>query len=467
MSLSRLLVVDDDLNVAAFLEGALRKMRVEVVAARSGEEALERLEQAAPDAIFLDVRLPGMNGLETFAALRERGVDVPVVIVTSHASMETAVEAMKEGAYDFLTKPLRLAPCEALIERLDHDGRPRETGSPSDVSHDRRGRRLIGKSPAMIEVYKTIGRVARTDVTVLITGESGTGKELVARLIHDHGGRREGPWQVVNCAAIPDQLLESELFGHEKGAFTGATERRLGKFEQAHGGTIFLDEIGDMQPALQSKILRALENRVIERVGGNARIPVDVRVIAATNHDLQAAVRRGRFREDLYYRLAVVTIRIPPLRDRREDIRPLADHFLRRFHHDQGRPFPGVAVEVYRRLEEHDWPGNVRELRNVLERALTLSPSPALRSSDLPDLAEPPRGRGVDEHLRAVRRAGLSLADLEREYYRLALEETGWNHTQAAELLGVHRNTVHRKILEHGLEPPAAASPAPSSSPND
>jgi DNA-binding NtrC family response regulator len=460
MSLSRLFVVDDDPNVAAFLEGVLRNKDMEVWSARTGEEALERVDRAVPDAIFLDIRLPGMNGLETFAALKERGVDVPVVIVTSHASMETAVEAMREGAYDFITKPLRLASCEALIERLDHDHRSREKRSPADVSHDRRGRRLIGKSPPMIEVYKAIGRVARTDATVLITGESGTGKELVARLIHDHSARRERPWLVVNCAAIPDQLLESELFGHERGAFTGATERRLGKFEQADGGTIFLDEIGDMPPALQSKILRALEDRAIERVGGSARLPVDVRVVAATNQDLARAVAAGRFREDLYFRLAVVTIDLPPLRERTGDVSLLTKFFIHRFADELGRPIDRIELAVFHWLEERAWRGNVRELMNVLKRSLIAGRGPVLAVADLTagekslQRTSEGDGSGADDLNRVLRASfgrGVTLEELERRYLEVALEVSHWNHSRAAQILGVHRNTIRRKIEELGL----------------
>ncbi|MCI0636699.1 MAG: sigma-54 dependent transcriptional regulator, partial [Actinobacteria bacterium] len=332
MTPQRLLVVDDDPDVVRFVEVAMRGGPLEVTAVGSGEEALETVGRAEPAAILLDLRLPGMNGIDTLRELNRRGVRVPVVLITSHASMDATIRAMREGAYDFLTKPLRADRVAAVVDRALGKGRgaahavPESTGEEEDEESPLG---IVGRSPAMIEVFKRIGRVTEANTTVLITGESGTGKELVAHVLHRNSRRSARPFLVVNCAAIPETLLESELFGHEKGAFTGAVERRIGKFERAHGGTLFLDEIGDMPLGLQSKILRALEERRIERLGSRDAVPVDVRVVAATNRDLTEAVTEGHFRVDLYYRLAVVVIRIPALRERREDIRPLADHFLR------------------------------------------------------------------------------------------------------------------------------------------
>ncbi|MGH7556896.1 MAG: sigma-54-dependent transcriptional regulator, partial [Gemmatimonadota bacterium] len=453
----RLLVVDDDPDIVRFLEVVLQDRVLEIETVGTGEEALDQVADEPPAAILLDLRLPGMNGLETLRALKQAGTEAPVVLITSHASMDATIQAMREGAYDFLTKPLRSDAVTAIVDRVLR-AEPLDVGAVGDEPGEEEAEtRIIGSSPAMVEVFKRIGRVTRTNTTVLITGESGTGKELIAHVLHRTSHRRQRPFLVVNCAAIPETLLESELFGHEKGSFTGAVERRIGKFERADAGTLFLDENGDMPLGLQSKILRALEGRSIERVGSRAAIPVDVRFVAATHHDLQAAVEAGRFREDLYYRLAVFTLRLPPLRERREDIRALADHFLRCFQRDRGRPLTGASAEVYRRLEAYGWPGNVRELRNVLQRAMILSPGPTLRPSDLPALAAPPE-TGVEDPIRALRRAGLSLADVEREYYRAALEETGWNLTRAAAALDVHRNTVRRKIAELGLGEPDTSS---------
>ncbi len=457
MTPQRLLVVDDDPDVVRFVEVAMRGGPLEVTAVGSGEEALETVGRAEPAAILLDLRLPGMNGIDTLRELNRRGVRVPVVLITSHASMDATIRAMREGAYDFLTKPLRADRVAAVVDRALGKGRgaahavPESTGEEEDEESPLG---IVGRSPAMIEVFKRIGRVTEANTTVLITGESGTGKELVAHVLHRNSRRSARPFLVVNCAAIPETLLESELFGHEKGAFTGAVERRIGKFERAHGGTLFLDEIGDMPLGLQSKILRALEERRIERLGSRDAVPVDVRVVAATNRDLTEAVTEGHFRVDLYYRLAVVVIRIPALRERREDIRPLADHFLRLFKRQLGRRLEGVSPELYRRLEQHDWPGNVRELRNVLERAMILGHGPILSPDDLPALGTRAAGSAAAERVRALRRAGLTLTDVEREYYRATLEETGWNLSRAARALGVHRNTVRRKIADLGLDVP-------------
>ena len=336
MSDKQLLVVDDDPNVITFMDVVLRTRGYRVFGMGSAEDALERLSGVSPVACFLDVRLPGMNGLDAFRAFRGAGLDVPVILVTSHASMEIAIAAMKEGAYDFLTKPLKADAVLRLIDQLERA--ERDEGEEVDlaaVAQEERGVQIIGKSPAMVEVFKTIGRVAQTDATVLITGESGSGKELVARVLHQNSRRSRAAFVALNCAAIPEALLESELFGHEKGAFTGALHRKIGTFERASRGTLFLDEIGDMSLVLQAKILRALQEKKIERVGGTERIPVDVRVLAATNHDLEAEVAAGTFREDLYYRLTVVTVGLPPLRERQDDIRRLIDDFVTHFSQNQ------------------------------------------------------------------------------------------------------------------------------------
>lgn len=451
----RLLVVDDDPDLLTFVEAALREEPVEIRTAGSGEEALTAVGEQEPELVLLDVRLPGMDGFEVFDVLRERRPGLPVVFMTSHTSMETAVDAMRAGASDYLTKPLRVEPLVQLVRRMLSTG---EEGDDLPAGAEAGGE-LVGESPGMVKAYKLIGRAAATDVTVLVTGETGTGKELVARVVHRKSRRRDGPFQEVNCAAIPEGLLESELFGHEKGSFTGAHRRHVGSFERAEGGTLFLDEIGEMPLALQAKVLRALEQRVVERVGGEETILVDTRIVAASNRDLRAAVEVGEFREDLYYRLAVLEIPLPPLRSRGEDLRLLTDHFVRRLGPEVGRPVKRVASSVYDRLERHRWPGNVRELRNVLQRALVMGSGPVLLPDDLPELdgrrpghAGGPPPPGPD--LRSLCRRGASLKEVEGEYLRIALEEESWNLSRTAERLGVHRSTVRRKIRDFGLEEP-------------
>lgn len=450
----RVLVVDDDPNVIALAGAALGSERVVVEGALSGEEALSRVAARTPDLILLDVVLPDRDGLEILECLSSGGLDVPVIVITSHVGMDIAIRAMKQGAYDFLAKPLRPAQLERVVAAvLDGSGDGVEPGSGARSVEDDR-ERIVGRSPEIIEVYKTIGRVAPTNATVLVVGESGTGKELVARVLHRNSRRSHGPFVAVNCAAIPESLLESELFGHERGAFTGAVQRATGTVERAHRGTLFMDEIGDMSLALQSKVLRLLEQREVERVGGTGPLAVDVRVVAATNRDLQAAVRRGEFREDLYYRLAVVTISLPSLGERVGDIRLLADHWIRRLASRLGRSIERVEPEVYERLEAYGWPGNVRELRNILERSLILGRGTVLRTSDLPPLDESD-SPGPAPTLEELARDGTSLEELETEYLRRILGRVGWNQTRAAELLGIHRNTVRRKIEQYGLGPSA------------
>jgi two-component system, NtrC family, response regulator AtoC len=447
---ARLLVVDDDPEVIDIVRSAFEGRDIAVQGASSSEEALNRMSRELPDLVLLDVRLPTMNGLEMCRLLKDRGVDVPVILISAYTSMQLTIQAMQEGAFDYLDKPLRPKSLVALVERALETRETAEGDEVEVLSSDasdgsREPWELVGKSETMLEVYKTIGRVARTNATVLITGESGTGKEVVARAIHEKGPRAEEPFEAVNCAAIPDNLLEGELFGYEKGAFTGATRERAGKFEIAGRGSLFLDEVGDLPPSLQPKLLRALEEREVDRLGGSKKVPVEARILAATNQNLESAVEAGSFREDLYFRLAVVNIRVPPLRDRKGDIRRLVDHFVASLAPEVGRRLERVASDTYRRLEEYSWPGNVRELRNVVERSLILGSGPVLRPRDLPPLEENSAARPALE-LAALVRQGMGLDELERRYIDLVLEETEGNLTKAAEILGIHRSTLHRKV---------------------
>ncbi len=459
--MKRLLVVDDDPDVITFVQAIFGHDRqIDVVAAASGEEALERVRASRPNVILLDVVLPGLDGLETLRALRRGGVEAPVILITSHASMDLALAAMKEGAHDFLTKPIPAAALSRIVRTLlQEDGRggtpvaPLPGESVRDSAEPSETPLMVGRSPAMVEVFKTVGRVAQTNATVLLSGETGTGKGLVARLIHQHS-RRRGRFQVVSCAAIPHTLLESELFGHERGAFTGADRRKPGKFELAESGTLFLDEIGDMPPLMQPKILRALEEREIERLGGTEGIPVSARVVAATSLPLEKRLAEGRFREDLYYRLAVVTIHLPPLRERGSDLRKLTEHFVRCLGPRVGRRIERISEAAHEKLEAYDWPGNVRELRNVLERSLILGRGPLLTTSNLPHLESRGSHYEAGRSLRALAKREVSLEELERRYIVDVLEETDWNRSEAARRLEIHRNTLRSKMQRYGIAPP-------------
>jgi DNA-binding NtrC family response regulator len=450
----RLLVVDDDPEIFEIVRRTFEGEGVVVGGASSAEEALNRLNHERVDVILLDLRLPNMDGLEMCRLVKERGVDAPVILMSSHTSMEVTMQAMQEGAFDYLDKPLRPKSLIALVTRA-LETRAKAASDDTVVQAtdpDRERWSLVGRSPAMLGVYKTMGRVARTQSTILITGESGTGKEVVARVIHEKGPRPTEPFVAVNCAAIPETLLEGELFGYEKGAFTGATQARPGRFEAAGRGTLFLDEVGELPPGLQPKLLRALEEREVERLGGRRKIPVEARIITATNRDLKAAVENGSFREDLYFRLAVVSIEVPPLRARDGDLRPLVDHFVATLAPEVGRRVERVASEVYQLLEEYSWPGNVRELRNVVERSLLLGHGPLLTAEDLPPLLEGGGRLAGLETLPDLAEAGVPLDELERRYITLMLERTGGNLTQAADMLGIHRSTLHRKVGRTGTE---------------
>src|SRR3989475_2056301 len=381
---ARILIADDEDSLRWVLEKGLRQAGYEVTGAKDGAAAIRAVEAEAFDLVFLDVRMPGMDGLAALGKMRERRPDACVGVMTAHGTMETAIQAMQRGAYDYLTKPFDLDEVLLLAQRALEAGRLTQevTRLKTGMQEVREFSALIGRHPRMQDVYKTIGRIAGTDVSVLLRGESGTGKELVARAIHHYSRRAGRPFVAVSAAAIPSTLLESEMFGHERGAFTDAKDRRLGKFELAHGGTLYLDEIGDMPVDLQTKLLRALQERTIERVGGHESIAIDVRVLAATNRDLEALMKEGRFREDLYYRLNVVTVNLPPLRERRRDIPLLVEHFLAKHVGELGER--GVAPEALDRLVGYDWPGNVRELENVVQRAMVMATAGVILPEHLP-----------------------------------------------------------------------------------
>lgn len=478
----RLLLIDDEADVQYSFRRIFSSTPIELHTASSGEEGLKQVQRIKPDLVLMDVRMgAGMNGLETLRQLRQVDGRLPVIMMTAYGTTQTAIEAMKLGAYDYLLKPFDVPKLKEIVsEALKASRAMRQTVSYQPIlESEDYDLGIIGRSACMQEVFKLIGQTASTDATVLITGESGTGKELVARAIYTHGRRAKQPFLAINCAAIPEQLLESELFGHEKGAFTGATAQRVGKFEQCNGGTIFLDEIGDMSLSTQTKILRVLQGGSFERVGGNQLVKVDVRVIAATNKPLEEAVAQKSFREDLFYRLNVVRIRLPTLRQRTDDIRLLLDYFLQKFGRKNGGATRGVHPEVLRVLERHNWPGNVRELENVIQRALVVCKADAVMVADLPPeitavrpehslatSAEEVVGPAVQGFSEAKNIASLAAAlfgwarsqpsakvlpAVERELVICALEETKGNQVQAAKLLGITRATLRKRIEKFGI----------------
>ena len=381
-----LLVVDDEPSIQHAFQRAFRGGSIEVRSAATAVEAVRAVELDRPDVIVLDVRLPDATGLETFHRIRAVDARIPVILVTGHGTTDLAIEAMKEGAWEYLLKPLELPQLRDVIDRAIRSSRLMTTpaGLPDSESASAGKDLLVGRCSAMQEVYKAIGRVARQNITTLILGESGTGKELVARAIYQHSDRADRPFLAINCGAIPENLLESELFGHEKGAFTGADRRRIGKFEQCNGGTIFLDEIGEMTPLAQVKLLRILQEQQFERVGGEESIRTDVRILAATNADLESSVEEGRFRKDLYFRLNGFSLRLPPLRERGDDLHLLVEYYLDRFSRELGREPPVVSPEAMSVLRAYRWPGNIRELQSVLRHALLHSPGATLLAEVLP-----------------------------------------------------------------------------------
>jgi len=471
---ARVLIADDESSIRFFLRETLESAGHEVVEVETGDAALEALS-AEPFAIaFLDIRMPGLTGIELLDQIQALGSDVAAVIITAQNTFENAVEAMKRGALDYLVKPFGMEDVLALVQKA-----MRTRALQKEVRDLRRevarapvvGERLVGSSPAMLEVFKTIGRVSRSDVPVLITGESGTGKELVARAIHQASPRAEAPFIAVNAAAIPRELLESELFGHERGAFTGAVEARPGRFREARGGTLFLDEIGDMPPDLQAKLLRVLQSGEVTSVGGRQPEAVDVRILAATHRDLDKAILDGSFREDLLYRLRVVPVHIPPLRERPSDIPTLVHHFVARYGSELASGPIDVTERTVERLGAYDWPGNVRELENAIKRALVLATANVLPPEAFDFLSSPAaeadaatleqrvsseaRAALEDPNLRDLHR--LFLARIEKPLLETVLTHTGGNQLRAAALLGINRNTLRKKLTELEIDVPARA----------
>jgi DNA-binding NtrC family response regulator len=464
-----ILIVDDEPNVVAAFEELLGQQGHRTVSALSAEDALEGVRGEPPDVAVIDICLPGMTGLEAFRRLRAAQPRLPVIVMTGQGTMDSAIEATKLGAFDYQLKPLEPEAMLSAIERALDGVRIAERHVEFNPAVAERSRdALIGQSPGMQEVYKAIGRVAATDATVLIRGESGCGKELVARAIYQHSRRAEAPLLVVNCVAIPETLLETDLFGHERGAFTGAASRRIGKFEQANRGTLFLDEIGDVPLSVQAKLLRVLQERYVERVGGTGPIPIDVRVLAATNRNLEAAIAAGTFREDLYYRLNVVQIAIPPLRDRRDDIPRLSDYFLDRFALDLGIPRPPISDDARQLLCSYSWPGNVRELEHCIYRAMIFTHGYPIGAGEVMQALKgnpdgPAAAVSCDGWQALVRKhldfhSGPGAHDrllelVDRQLIMEALERTKGNQTHAARLLGLTRPTLHAKLRKYGVGP--------------
>ncbi|MCL6634400.1 MAG: sigma-54 dependent transcriptional regulator [Peptococcaceae bacterium] len=446
-----ILLVDDEASVREALSDILADSGYRVECASSGGDGLEKIEALNPDVILLDIRMPDIDGIKVLELVRRRGETTPIILITAYGSTQTTIEAMKLGAFDYLMKPLKISDLlEAVkkaIEVKELLDRTRAGENPPEAGPDT----MIGLSPAMQNVYKIIGRVANTNATVLIRGESGTGKELVARAIHYNSVRKDRPFVKINCASIPENLLESELFGHEKGAFTGAVAAKPGKFELAHRGTIFLDEIGEMSMSTQTKLLRVLQEREFERVGGTETIKVDVRIVAATNKDLEKSIESGEFREDLYYRLNVVEIVLPPLRERKADIPALVSHIVRGCSIEHNKAIRGFSEAAMDILMGYDWPGNIRELKNVCERAVLMSNGPVLGVEELP-LTLKKKSRRYN-WLNEIPGGSLKeiVAEVEREIVLRALEEHNWNRSAAAQALKMSRSSFYAKLKELGI----------------
>jgi len=449
-----ILIVDDEQSIRESLTGILQDENFRALLATTGEEALGVLKAENPDLVLLDIWMPGMDGLETLEQIREIFPDQMVIMMSGHGTIETAVKATKLGAYDFIEKPLSLEKVLLCIQNAFKVGELM-VENRSLKAKLAREHEMIGDSPAIRQLKQQIEVAAPTSGWVLITGENGTGKELVARAIHYLSRRRQKLFVEVNCAAIPEELIESELFGHEKGAFTGATNPRKGKFDMAHEGTLFLDEIGDMSLKTQAKILRILQEKKFERVGGNRTIEVDVRVIAATNKDLQAEIRAGNFREDLFYRLNVLPFHVPPLRERREDIPLLAKHFLELFCRQESREIKVLSEEAMQAFNRYSWPGNVRELKNIIERLAIMIPGMEIRPGDLPETIRDGRQGGVGTPLTGIDSDNYREAreEFERQFLLQKLEENDWNVSRTAEVIDMERSNLHRKIKAYGLEP--------------
>jgi DNA-binding NtrC family response regulator len=442
-----ILIVDDDPEMCRLLAEILNKEGYRTKSVSTGKEALGLIEKQSFDLVISDIRMPDVNGIDILKYVKQNSPDTVILMITAFGGIESAISAMKQGAYDYISKPFRIDEIKILVKRaleqrrlvLEH--RRLQQGLREKYRFDN----IVGSSNEMVEVYKLIAKVSSTRATVLITGESGTGKELVARSIHYNSSRAEKPFVVVNCSAIPESLIESELFGHVKGAFTGAIHTRRGLIEEAVEGTCFLDEVGDLGLNIQSKLLRVLQEREIRRVGSDETAKVDIRVIAATNKNLEKAVAEGKFREDLFYRLSVVSIHLPLLRERKEDIPLLIHHFLNKFSAITDRPILSIAQDAMKLLVDYPWPGNVRELEHVIERAVTLSSSPVIIAEELPPKITQPKLTGGEPNAQ-IPESGLTLDEVSKQYLLKTLQANQWNLTQTAEKLGISVRTVQRMI---------------------
>lgn len=461
--MDKILVVDDEAGILHSFRKLLGRYDYEVITASCGEEAVEAAERVCPDLVIMDINMPGMDGLETLKRLKSRHPSLVAIIMTAFSASEKAITAMKYGAYDYITKPVDNAQLMALIEKAIAAGRMNTPVTFEGEAEE--GDTIIGRSAAMLEIFKKIGQVAESDVTVLLRGETGTGKELIARAVHQHSKRSNQLFLPVNCAAIPETLLESELFGHERGSFTGADTRKIGKFEQCDKGTMFLDEIGDMPLTLQAKMLRVLQDGSFQRLGGSEMIKTDVRIIAATNKNLESLVSAEEFREDLYWRLNVVSIHVPPLRERKEDIEDLVNYFIRKFNREFGKEVKGLSPEILDDFKKYDWPGNVRELQSVILRGMVLSAGNCLSTKDCEGLsqtgligrAETDINKALSDVVNEILRRGgediykNAVSRFEHLLVKRALELTSGNQALAAKLLGISRNTLREKMLaEYG-----------------
>jgi two-component system response regulator HydG len=447
----RILVVDDEQSHRTMLKAVLTKEGYDISEADDGISAVKAVESESFDLILMDIRMTDMDGIEAMGQIKKMSPSIPVIMMTAYASIKTAVEALKSGAYDYLTKPLDTDELKILIKKaLEHYRLQEENVLLKERLADRFDfSKIIGKSRRIKELFENLSLIAPSDATVLIYGESGTGKELVANAIHQNSPRAQNPFIKVSCAALPETLLESELFGHERGAFTGALTRKAGRFQLADGGTLFLDEVNVMSSTTQVKLLRVLQEREFEPLGSTKTIHVDIRLIAATNKELEAEVKEGRFREDLFYRLNVVPIHLPPLRERKEDIPLLAEHFFQIYQEKNKKSVKGFLPKTIDTLMRYDWPGNIRELENVIERAILLCRSEYISPKDLPP---PLQGEEVGEQPIISIPPGMTLEQVEREAIIQTLEETGGNRTQTAQILGISRKTLQNKLKEYGLE---------------
>ena len=443
--LEKILIVDDEPDTVTILRDRLEMDHYEVITASSGNAALEQIDHDLPDLVLLDIQMPGMDGLETLAQIHRRYPGLLVTMLTAHGSIQRAVEATKLGAYDFLEKPFKSEHIKAKVDKALEHHRATKQSERDELIHSYE--EIVGESPQIVEVLKVIEKVASTDSTVLIHGESGTGKELVARAIHRNSAYADKEMVVVNCAAIPDSLLESELFGHERGAFTGAIYQKIGKFERANGSSLFLDEIGDMPVALQAKLLRAIQEQEIERVGGTHVIRVKVRIIAATNHDLRQAIEDGLFRQDLYYRLNMIPIHLLPLRERQEDIEILSEYFLRKHSEGHSQPVRIISQKARNLLMQHDWPGNVRELEYSILRAVLFAEGEVVLPKHLPDEIQSSKKRTYNDIP-----IGMTMKEMEKELILKTLERMDGNRTRTAEILGISLRALQYRLKDYATE---------------